>query len=222
MSLMGIIGGEGGIAPKTQVTFGAAGAGANIGSSGTLTLAYPTGITAGMFLLVCVHSAGTITDPGAPWTLGSFANDGTGHAKTYWKVADGSEAGNFTITCGAAARGRIFRFSNGTGVESLDGIYLGATGTAIACLDVTSTKPLSLACQFMYASCTVSCAIAAATGESGGDYGLAVANYAQSANIQLALQTATLAAAGSITGGTAVCTGGTFIQRSNVSFVINP
>ena len=114
------------------VTFGAIGTGAN----GTTTVApsYPTGITAGQYLVCVVTSGGTGSPtPSTPsgWTLlatgastdGTFGIDtGPRRVTVFGKEAVGTESGTLTvsITSGDTCRGTISRFTkSGSGTWTI-------------------------------------------------------------------------------------------------------
>jgi len=115
------------------VTFGAIGTGAN----GTTTVApsYPTGITAGQYLVCVITSGGTGSPtPSTPsgWTLlatgastdGTFGIDtGPRRVTVFGKEAVGTESGTLTvsITSGDTCRGTISRFTkSGSGTWTIE------------------------------------------------------------------------------------------------------
>lgn len=111
------------------IAFGAAGAVANTATT-TLTLAYPTGITAGQLIVMCICNKYPPNSPATPagFTLAANAQ-GTGGAgaagidtgtifmTVYYRIATGVLSGNvsITITGNNVAIGRIFRYTNATG-----------------------------------------------------------------------------------------------------------
>jgi MSHA biogenesis protein MshQ len=110
------------------IAFGAAGAVANTATT-TLTLPYPTGITAGQILIVCVCNKYPTNSPTTPtgFTLATNAqgtggsgaagiDTGTVYMTVYYKIAVGTETGNLsiTITANNTAIGRMFRYTNAT------------------------------------------------------------------------------------------------------------
>lgn len=206
--------------PPVQVSYQAAGAGS------TGAIGYPTGIAAGHVLVLhqMVGDSGgapSITTPSG-WTLMASTTSGLIRSSTYRKIADGTESGSITLSITGddlGRAGRMYRMSAGIGHESASSAADAASGTAMDAVDVTSTQDLSLACQCMGASGT-STTIGNITGESGGDYTEAVAEYASGAYI-LSFQVATLATAGSITGGSATL-GASRSNRIRHGFVINP
>ena len=135
-------------APTPSVTFGAIGTGANGGTS--VLPSYPTGITAGALLVLCVSSGGTASPtPSTPsgWTAqGSYVTtDGTYGIDTgprrvtvFTKIADGTETGTLsvTITGGDSCRGSIMRVSKGQASYAWDVAATGgnysAAGTAVS------------------------------------------------------------------------------------------
>jgi hypothetical protein len=115
------------------VSFGAIGTGAN--GSTSVAPSYPTGITAGQYLLCVVTSGATNSEvPTTPsgWTLlatgastdGTFGVDtGPRRVTVFGKVADGTESGTLTIsiTNGNTCRATISRFTKaGAGAWVVD------------------------------------------------------------------------------------------------------
>lgn len=111
------------------IAFGAAGLAANTATN-TLTLAYPTGITAGQLIIISVCNKYPPNNPTTPagFTLASNAqgtggsgaagiDTGTVYMTVYYKIANGTETGNLNITfigTNNSAIGRIFRYTNAT------------------------------------------------------------------------------------------------------------
>jgi MSHA biogenesis protein MshQ len=110
------------------IAFGAAGAVANTATT-TLTLAYPTGITAGQLIVMCIcnkYPPNTPTTPAgftlaanAQGTGGSGAagiDTGTVYMTVYYRIAPSALSGNvsITVTGNNVAIGRIFRYTNAT------------------------------------------------------------------------------------------------------------
>lgn len=118
------------------VTFGAIGTGAN--GSTTVAPSYPSGITAGQYLVAVVTSGATNsetpTDSGSKWTLlatgastdGTYGVDtGPRRVTAFGCIADGSESGTYTfnITNGGTCRGTISRFTKaGSGDWVVDAV----------------------------------------------------------------------------------------------------
>lgn len=196
--------------PKIQMAYQAAGAG-NVaaGGSGAIDLAFPTGITYGDILVAHVvaedaTTAGITTPSG--WTIANTQTNGsTFVSRLFWKIASGLESGveSFTVANSVGAWGRMYRLNRGSAIESAGGQLNTGSSTTMPCTDVTSTRLLAVALQAFYAK--INTTIGNVTGESGGDYTEAVAEYATGGATSgiLSLQVATLAAAGSITGGSA-------------------
>jgi hypothetical protein len=94
-----------------------------------LSVDYPSGISAGDLLLLCIVSkwTATATAPGSPWTIeqtriagaGSDAGSDSGNCRAvvYQTVATGSESGSvsITITSGNVAQGFIVRLTRSAG-----------------------------------------------------------------------------------------------------------
>jgi len=209
-------------------SFRAAGAG-NVEApiSGTLQVAYPSGITAGQFLLLHVvaqdPTTPAITTPSG-WTLidGRFSTDLTTRSACYWKLASGSESGNLDITATAStfAAGRIYAFNGGNGVEAASGALTDATGTAMLAVNVTTTAEKRRAVQVMFANGNTT--IGDLSGETGTDYTEAVAEYASATGpVIFSLQTGSVPSATAISGGSATL-GATSTYRARHGFAITP
>lgn len=215
-------------APK-QAAFAAAGTGAQeVPLSGTLGVAYPTGIVFGSFLLLHVflsHSAApTITTP-TGWTLIDSQADGANfRSSVYWRRADGTESGSLAVTVSGGdtfAGGRMYRMTGGNGVEAAGGARTAGAGTAMDAVNVTTLGPARLAVQ-MFATAVSSTTLGDISGESNADYTEAIAEFhSATGGFMLQLQTATIASAAAITGGSATLgTNGT--QRTRHGFAITP
>ena len=212
-------------ANKQQITFGAGGTGTQTSGAGVIAPSYPASITGGMLLLllVKVKDAGVaaITTPSG-WTLiTSSSVASTNLFKAFYKVADGTESGTLsvTVTDSAYAVARIYRFSNGTGVEAANSNNSAGSSTTCSNVNVTTTLTLEMACQ-CYSWEGTATTIGNSSGESGADYTEAVAVYA-SATAGLDLQTATCAAASTITGGSATL-GAAKTNHENIGFAFLP
>lgn len=206
---------------RTQVSYQAAGAG-SIGA-----IDYPTGIVAGSVLVAHMMvgdtgGAPTISTPSG-WTAVTSGSTSLYRSSVFRRVADGTESGSLSYTVPGGAdigqAGRMYRFSIGTGHESASSAADATSATDVDAVDVTSTVDLSIACQ-CFGIAGSSTSIGNIAGESGGDYGETLAEYASGSFI-LQLQTAQLATAGSITGGSATL-GSARSNRIRHGFVINP
>lgn len=204
-----------------QVTFISAGAGS------TGAVAYPSSIAVGDVIILHqvagdTGGAPTINTPSG-FTAVTSTTASLYSSRVFRKIADGTETGSVTasITGDDVGRaGRMYRFSQGAGTESASSAAAATSATAMDAVNVTSTVDLALACQCFAA--TVNSTIGAISGESGGDYTEAVAEYAVTSGTGfcLSLQIATLAAAGSITGGSATL-GASASARMRHGFVIH-
>ncbi|MBE7419847.1 MAG: hypothetical protein HS128_19245 [Ideonella sp.] len=123
--------------PSPTITFGAIGTGAN--GSTSVAPSYPSGITAGQYLVCVVTSGGSANPtPSTPsgWTLlatgastdGTWGVDaGPRRVTVFGKVAAGSESGTLsvTITGGNTCRGTISRFTKSQATYSWDVVAQG-------------------------------------------------------------------------------------------------
>jgi hypothetical protein len=108
------------------------------GGDNSFNVPYPASIAAGDILVLItgrkpsIHNGGDTADLGAPWQSPAAEVLGGGYAavgndtgntgiKAQWKVADGTETGNLTVTVSqtSVAWGQIFRLSNATGAWSV-------------------------------------------------------------------------------------------------------
>lgn len=216
------------------------GAGNGTETSGAqLALACPATVDAGDILIAHVFWLNTTDAPSDPadWTLlaGPF-NIGqapaVGRAWVYGKIADGSEDGA-TINFGTAGNtngraGRIHSFSGYVSGAITDVVPAasfanveGETST-ISMPSVTTTLADALAVAL--------CAIddnnvqASATGESGGNWAEAVAEFTSSGlgvqGLSIGIQTAAMASPGTISGGS--FSQGSTDESSNIGFEIRP
>jgi hypothetical protein len=210
-------------AAATQVTLAEVGAlSGTVGvnqraSTGTLTPAQAvTGdLAAGDLLIVMVSiraTGGTADVSGytqiATHRMGTTSN---GEFYIFGKIADGTETGSVTITFpndfGVTKMARCYRFKNNNStsvVAAIESVASGqGTSTTYAAQSVTSTVNLALAVQFVaVADDNVTGSF---TGESGGDYTEDATHvYTGGTGGAHSVQTAELATAGSITGGTYV------------------
>lgn len=106
-------------------------AGAVAAGTTSLSVPYPTGITVGDMLVLCIANKYSPNLPSLPsgWITGLTNNQATGSSGSngidtgsatstvFLKIADGTETGNLsvTITSGNAAVGRMFRYSKAAG-----------------------------------------------------------------------------------------------------------
>lgn len=203
------------VAPWTGPYFDNAGAGA--GTTGTtLTLPYPTGIAAGDMLIAsiaCSDKDDTFTMPSG-WALITAAEQADANWQKHsaiYKVADGTESGNLsvtvtTVTANEGQVGRIYLFKGCSpqAPHAPSTVVSVAASTTVSAPSVTTTEPRELAIALVYiGSDTASVDF---TGESGGDWTEALAEYTLNAGFgishNLQMQTAVLASAGTISGGT--------------------
>ncbi len=140
-----------------SIAFGAAGAFS--GGTTTLSLAFPTGITAGQLLVMPVINKYPPNEPATPtgWNrvgkidggVGADAND-SGHVglTAFIKVADGTETGNqaVSISSGNSSAGRIFRYTKaanrswGVAIGSVPSNSVGALSWSVTGSDNISMR----------------------------------------------------------------------------------
>jgi len=147
-------------------------------SSASLTVTYPTGITAGDLIFVCFNAgdAGSVTPPTITtpsgytllFTQGAYntANVDATNVGFYYKIAAGTESGSFTMTAtGGTFRSTylvVFRKSVGvvTSVVRAGTTQQGSTGTAITpstqtVTNSSGTAPLIVIAGFQGSSAQV-------------------------------------------------------------------
>ena len=203
--------------------YAAAGAGDAVdgGASSTVNPAYPSGIVAGDLLLLQV----AMTEQGEPWNVNVpsgwtelHADENGGAAgndirqEIFAKSASGSESGTLAVTMVAGGAdgpfmARMYRVTGWLNDATMANNFEGAavtsgTSTTISAPSVTTVGAERLCVAFVAVSDDN--ALDAFTGETGGDWTEAVAEFTTLAATDgaLGLQIATLATATTISGGT--------------------
>ena len=195
-------------ARAAQVTFQAAGTGA--ASITNPAPGYPSNLVSGYLILLQVLVWDLTTTPTTPTgftLLYGPDQDGTpeGRQFIYYKFSDGTESGTLTITIGATtgSYARMYSFSNVALSSFTEGGGLGAGSDAsIEAVAVTTTDVERLAVSLV-AVTDNNTGIDAFAGETGGDWTEAVAEFTSGTGNDgaLQLQIATMASAGTISGG---------------------
>jgi hypothetical protein len=198
----------GGGGPTNTPAYAAAGAGTD--GTGTLNVAYPTGIVAGSGLLLHVHvrSASGQEPTASGWTtLAGPHSSGTPTSRqwVFGLIASGSESGSLSVTFAAGTArktARMYRFTNVSSLSVESVATTAGTVQPVSMPSVTAGGNCRLAVCFIGVDDDDT--IDASTGETGGDWTEATAEYLGSGlNSMIALQTAALATGGTISGGTA-------------------
>ena len=201
----------GGRGEGASVTPSFVAAGAGVNAFNDLDLEYPS-VAAGMVFFAQVYSQ-LGESSGAPdgWVLVHEFTDGAVTQYVYRRTArsTGSDSGTvtFSMTLGDPNQGRIYAFEDvalADFIESIDDTYTtngSADGPTVA-----PNGPARLAVAFVSSNNGVT-GMAAFTGESGGDWTEAVAEQTSGNGPGIQLQTAPLAAGGTISGGTAAVDG---------------
>lgn len=186
------------------------------------TPGYPASISAGNLLLAHLlirNTTATATTPDG-WTLidGPDSN-GASRQWIFAKSASGSESGSLTIDtnqgAGILAFAQIHRFTDwkndATMANNFEGLVFesSAGSTTVSDAGVTTSGADRLAVNFI--SLGNSLAMASFTGETGGDWTEAVAEARTTTanNGTLQLQTAGMASAGTVDGGSQTISGST-------------
>lgn len=206
--------------PSVQVAFGAAGAGATATSGGALSVAYPSGIVAGMLLVLhasAVDGTGASVSAPAGWSTLKSTAVGTFRAFSFFKIADGTESGSLSVSYigSVYAQARMFRFVGGSVVESQASGQAAGSATALTNPSITTTQTLELAVlleSYTGAATTVS--------DASGGFAQPVAVYTSSSG-GLAIQTQAVASPATLSGGAATL-GAARTNRCNIAFAIMP
>lgn len=211
--------------------YAAVGAGFANDSVTTAAVAYPSGISAGDLLLLQVVQAtgGTVTTPSG-WTLrsGADATPITAVQRVYSKTADGTESGNLSVGVQAQGAGTFARMYRVTGDAAGEWGFEGGGTTngndnSAEMPSVTTTGVDRLAVNFLAVEDDNS--VGSATGESGGNWTEAVAEFTTTVGNDacLQLQTAGLASAGTISGGsTTISASDPWVCRAFAVYKIAP
>lgn len=188
------------------------GTGSNVSFGVNPTPSYPaTGIVAGNLAVLQLYvkndASGSLTPPG-DWT--SMGADGTGvsdRQSTYYKVLSGTESGTITVTtAGTAGRraARIYVFSSsdsGTwSIEDYDTEASGAGATAVSDNNVTTGGENRLAVNLIGYSTRQTTGQESFVGTTGGTW-TPNAFFDAGSNPSLSIETANMASAGTIGGG---------------------
>jgi hypothetical protein len=190
-----------------QVTYQVAGTGS--GTTGNPTPAYPSGLVANDLILLQVTVRDTSNTPSTPTgftPLYSAESSTVARQWIYYKFSTGSESGTITITIGGTSCkvARMYSFRNVALSSFTEGGGFGysASSTTMSAQSVTTTGINELDVSFNFV--TYNTAVASFTGETGGDWIEAVAEFTTTAGSRgcVQLQTATMASAGTISGGT--------------------
>jgi len=191
-----------------QVTYVSAGAGAATTTTTPLNVPFPSGLQADDLLLMQITIRDLTNAPTTPsgWTL-LYGPDATtvGRQWIFSKFATGSETGNQAVGVGTAnivKIGRMYAFRNVALSSFTEGGGFGSgTVTTISAQSVTTTGVKRLAVSFVFVNDDN--AVGSFTGETGGDWTEQVAEFTtiQGSDGCVQLQGATMASAGTISGG---------------------
>lgn len=187
-----------------------AGAGAATTSTTTFDVPYPATVNSTDLLILHVQdfSGTSITTPSG-WT---FIN-GSAIGRAYYKEADGTETGSLTVTGtfgGNLTMGRIYSFANYGGAIIEASATATGTGTTVNDQGVTTTDVDRLAINLVGVTTNSGGvpAFPSFTGETGGDWTETLAEYTTTIGTDggLQLQTAGMASAATISGGSMTVT----------------
>ncbi len=202
--------------PMQQVTFVSAGTGSGT-TNGNPTPGYPTGLQANDLILLQVTVRGdstpTITPPaGFALLYGPDATGGSGSSGgervtqwIYYKFSTGSESGTSTVTITGTnydRAARMYAFRNVAPSSFTESASFGyGNDDVILAQSVTTSGGGRMAVSFVSVENDIS--VGSFTGESGGDWTEAVSEYTFNGDDDLCmqLQIATMASAGTISGG---------------------
>lgn len=197
-------------ASSSSPVFAAAGT-ESASSGGNPAPAYPSGISAGDLLLLQIQTKdnATPTTP-AGWTSIASAAMWGGRSTIFAKSADGTESGSLTVTsnvgAGQLAFARMYRFTGWLNDPTMTNNFEGFntsqnSSTSITDAGVTTTAANRLAVQFVHIGNDTT--VGDFTAETGGDWTEAVAEVTTTTSDDgtLQLQTAAIASAATIDGG---------------------
>jgi hypothetical protein len=194
--------------PTNTPAFHAAGAGV----SGTGTLAVPqvpasAGTRAFLQVLVRVGS-GQAPDTPSGWTLIAGPHPTTTPTSRQWIFREnanrtGSETGDLSVTFAVGANRKTARMY---AVENDSGATVESLVTTFGAVQPVDMPSVTAGGNCRLAMCFIGCdddnTIDASTGETGGDWTEAVAEYLGGTTTMINLQVAPLATGGTISGGT--------------------
>jgi len=186
----------------------------------TLDIAYPSTVNANDILILHEYArngAAAITLSSLPGSFAEINNYVRGvdnprfASRLSWLRASGSETGTVTIgaTFGntpAVLAGRMYRFSGviatGTPYENANRTGVGSPASTISQGSITTVGSDRLCAHFL-AIVDENISTSDFTGETGGNFAEALAEYGASPgeDVTLQMQTATMASAGTISGG---------------------
>lgn len=189
----------------------------------TLDIAYPSTVNANDILILHEYArngAAAITLSSLPGSFAEINNyvrgvDSPPHSfasRLSWLRASGSETGTVTIgaTFGqntpAVLAGRMYRFSGviatGTPYENANRTGVGSPASTISQESITTVGSDRLCAHFL-AIVDENLSLSDFTGETGGNFAESIAEYGASPgeDVTLQMQTATMASAGTISGG---------------------
>jgi hypothetical protein len=200
---------------QAQVTFVSAGTADASEGSGTNdpTPSYPTGLQAGDLILLQVTVFDTSTSPTTPtgFTLLYGDSNGADRQWIYYKFSTGSESGILTVSVSGSTMtmARMYAFRNVKASSFTEGGSLGTgTDSTVEGRTVATTGAGRLAVSFIFVDNNRD--VSDFTGETGGNWA-EVTNgefqYNGNSDGTLDLQTATMAAAGTIQNGVATLSG---------------
>jgi hypothetical protein len=188
-----------------SVSYVAAGTGS--GTTGNPTPRYPTGLRANDLILMQVTVRDVSTTPTTPtgFTL-LYGPDSTGYGRQwiYYKFSNGTETGTITVTIGGGSCkiARVYAFRNVARSSFTEGERFGSgTGKYIYAQSVTTTNVNRLAVSFVFVNDDNP--VGSFNLENGGNWTEAVSEFRTNAGSDgcVQLQTATMATAGTISGG---------------------
>jgi hypothetical protein len=190
---------------SSPVTFEAAGTASGVTSNPTPS--YPIGLQTNDLILLQVTVRDNSNTPATPsgFTL-LYGPDstGTGRQWIYYKFATGFESGTITVTIGGGACkvARMYSFNN-VALSSFNegGGFGSGISSTINAQSVTTTDTNRLAVSFVFVNNDN--AVGSFTGETGGDWTEATPEFTTTAGSDgcVQLQTADMASAGTISGG---------------------
>ncbi len=194
--------------PAAPPTFAAAGTGAN--ALGDPTPSYPANVSGDLFVLHAYVETDTITPPAGWSTQASIVNGAISHyVFTRDARATGSDSGTVTVVTSGSnlCIARIYGFRTVAVANFIESVT-DTTATNGTCPGPTvAAGGVNRLGVFLVVSNGGVSGMASCTGESGGDWTEAVAEQTSGLGGGIQLQTASLSAGGTISGGSAAVNG---------------
>ena len=192
--------------PTTTPSWIAAGTGSNANSNPTP--AYGTNASGDLFLMLVYCNAGSSSAP-TGWTQQHTATDGVVTINVYTRNtrSTGSESGTVSVTAsgGSPIQAVIHTFRNVATSSFVEGTSTATGGSPLSMPSVVCGGNARLAVAAM--GCNSNAGISDSTGESGGDWAKATAEFTSGVGAACCIQIASMSSGGTISGGSSTTSG---------------